>query len=78
MFGAGLLVIAATLAVAMPTCVMAMVQGNASGRAFMSIARQPEVSQTIRTLLLVALAFMETLAIYGLLISLMLVTRIVL
>ncbi len=74
MFG---LVIAASLAVCMPAGFIAVMQGNAAGKAFTSIARQPGVSGTIRTLLMVVLAFMETLAIYGLLISLMLVNKIV-
>ena len=45
------------------------------GKAFESIARLPEAADEIRKLLLISLAFVETLTIYGLLIALMLVEK---
>ena len=50
--------------------------GIAGGKAFEAIARQPESAGTVRTLLFITLAFMETLTIYGLVIAFMLVGRI--
>jgi len=41
----------------------------------MGIARQPEVAGELRTTLIIALAFMEALTIYGLLIAFMLLLR---
>lgn len=72
----GLLPFACAVVIAIPAGVIAFMQSVASGKAFMSIARQPEVLAQIKTLLFVALAFMETLAIYCLLISFMLVNKI--
>lgn len=72
----GLLGLAAGLAVAIATLCPALAQGNAASRAMEAIARQPEAVGEIRTTLLISLAFMEALTIYGLLIALMLVLRI--
>ncbi|HOB81723.1 MAG TPA: ATP synthase F0 subunit C [Peptococcaceae bacterium] len=72
----GLLGLAAGLAVAIATLCPALAQGNAASRAMEAIARQPEAAGEIRTTLLISLAFMEALTIYGLLIALMLVLRI--
>lgn len=49
--------------------------GILGGKAFESIARLPEAADEIRKLLLISLAFVETLTIYGLLIGLMLVEK---
>lgn len=49
--------------------------GILGGKAFESIARLPEAANEIRKLLLISLAFVETLTIYGLLIALMLVEK---
>ncbi|PKM47928.1 MAG: ATP synthase F0 subunit C [Firmicutes bacterium HGW-Firmicutes-8] len=72
----GLIALGAAFAVGIAAVGAGIGQGIASGKAFESIARQPEVSGTIRTLLFIALAFMETLTIYGLLIAFMLVGKI--
>ena len=72
----GLIALSAAFAVGVAAVGCGIGQGMASGKAFESIARQPEVSGTIRTLLFIALAFMETLTIYGLLIAFMLVGKI--
>ncbi|AVX19545.1 MULTISPECIES: ATP synthase F0 subunit C [Carboxydocella] len=71
---AGLIAIGAGLAVGIAAVGAGIGQGIAAGKAFESIARQPEVTGTVRTLLFIALAFMETLTIYGLVVALMLVT----
>ncbi|MEN6350034.1 MAG: ATP synthase F0 subunit C [Syntrophomonas sp.] len=49
--------------------------GILGGKSFESIARLPEVADEIKKLLLISLAFVETLTIYGLLIALMLVGK---
>lgn len=72
----GLIAIGAGFAVGIAAVGAGIGQGIASGKAFESIARQPEVSGVIRTLLFIALAFMETLTIYGLLIAFMLIGKI--
>ena len=45
-------------------------QGNAAGQAVEGIARQPEAEGKIRGTLLLSLAFMESLTIYGLVVAL--------
>ena len=47
-------------------------QGTAAGQALEGIARQPEADGKIRGTLLLSLAFMEALTIYGLVVSLVL------
>ena len=65
-----LIAIAAALAVAIATIGPGIGQGLAASKAMEAIARQPEASGDIRTSLILALAFMEALTIYGLLIAL--------
>jgi F-type H+-transporting ATPase subunit c len=74
---AGLIAIAAALAIAISTIGPALGQGNATSKAMEAIGRQPEASGDIRTTLIIALAFMEALTIYGLLIALLLLGKIV-
>ncbi len=50
--------------------------GMVGSKAAESIARQPEATGEIRTVVLIVLAFIETLTIYGLLIAFMLLGRI--
>lgn len=50
--------------------------GIATGKAVEAIARQPEAESKIRTTLLLGLAFAETTAIYGLLIAILIVIKI--
>lgn len=71
-----LIAIAAALAIAFSTVFPAMGQGKAAKTALESIARQPEAAKDIRSTLLLALALMEALTIYGLLIAFMLVGKI--
>jgi F-type H+-transporting ATPase subunit c len=65
-------VIAAALAVGLAAIGPGFGQGNASGEAVAGIARQPEAEGKIRGTLLLSLAFMESLTIYGLVIALVL------
>nr|QXO02687.1 ATP synthase CF0 subunit III [Chamaegastrodia inverta] len=58
-------VIAAGLAVGLASIGPGVGQGTAAGQAVEGIARQPEVEGKIRGTLLLSLAFMEVLTIYG-------------
>ena len=68
--------IAAALAIALSTMFPALGQGKAAKAALESIARQPDAAKDIRSTLLLSLALMEPLTIYGLLIAFMLVGKI--
>ena len=70
-----LLGIAAALAIAIATIGPGIGQGLAASKAMEAIARQPEASVDIRTSLILALAFMEALTIYGLLIAFMILGK---
>ena len=50
-------------------------QGLAASKALEGMARQPEVAGEIRTTMILALAFMEALTIYGLLVAILLVNK---
>ena len=65
-------VIGAGLAVGLAAIGPGVGQGSAAAQAVEGIARQPEAEGKIRGTLLLALAFMESLTIYGLVISLLL------
>ena len=67
----GIIALAAALAVALATIGPGLGQGLAASKAMEAIARQPEASGDIRTSLILSLAFMEALTIYGLLIAFM-------
>ena len=66
-----IIALAAALAVAIATIGPGLGQGIAASKAMEAIARQPEAAGDIRTSLILALAFMEALTIYGLLIAFM-------
>ncbi len=70
-----LLGFAAALAVAIATIGPGLGQGMAASKAMEAIARQPEAAGDIRTSLILALAFMEALTIYGLLIAFMILGK---
>ncbi len=72
----GLIAIAAALAVAISTIFPALGQGLTAKAAMESIARQPDAAKDIRSTLIIALALMEALTIYGLLVAFMLVSKI--
>lgn len=71
-----LIAFAAALAVAASTIFPALGQGKAAKAAMDGIARQPDAAKDIRSTLLLSLALMEALTIYGLLIAFMLVGKI--
>ena len=63
-------VIAAGLSIGLAAIGPGIGQGQAAGAAVEGIARQPEAENKIRGTLLLCLAFMEALTIYGLVVSL--------
>ena len=63
-------VVAAGLSVGLAAIGPGIGQGQAAGAAVEGIARQPEAENKIRCTLLLSLAFMEALTIYGLVVSL--------
>jgi F-type H+-transporting ATPase subunit c len=63
-------VIAAELAVGLASIGPGVGQGTAAGQVIEGIARQPEAKGEILVTLLLSLAFMEALTIYGLIVAL--------
>jgi len=76
MAASGLIAIAAAIAIAVSTLGPGIGQGLAASKAMEAIARQPEAAGNIRSTLIIAMALMEALTIYGLLIAFMLVAKI--
>jgi len=76
MSDSGLIALAAAIAIGLSTVGPGIGQGIAASRAMDGIARQPEMAGYIRTTMILALALMEALAIYGLLIAFMLMGKI--
>ena len=72
----GYIAIAAGLAIVISSLGPGLGQGIAAKAALEGMARQPEASGDIRVSMILALAFMEALTIYGLLIAFMLVGKI--
>ena len=68
--------LAAALAMGLSTLCPAIGQGLAAKAAMEAIARQPEQAGNIRSTLIIAMALLESLTIYGLLIAFMLVGKI--
>lgn len=68
--------IGAAIVMTLGTITPAIAQGMTSKSAMEAIARQPDAANNIRSTLIVALALMEALAIYGLLIAFMLISQI--
>jgi F-type H+-transporting ATPase subunit c len=73
--GTAIYALAAALAIALSTIGPAIGQGLTAAKAMEAIARQPEAAGTIRTNMIVALAMMEALTIYGLVIAFMIVGK---
>ena len=71
-----IIAIAAAIAIALSTVAPAIAQGLTAKSAMESIARQPDAAKDIRSTLIIALALMEALTIYGLLIAFMLISKI--
>ncbi|MDD6011508.1 MAG: ATP synthase F0 subunit C [Oscillospiraceae bacterium] len=76
MTDSAIIALAAALAIAFSTLGPAIGQGLTAKAAMEGIARQPEASKDIRSNLIVSLALMEALTIYGLLIAFMLISKI--
>ena len=76
MTDSAIIAIAAALAIAVSTIFPALSQGWTSKAAMESNARQPDAAGDIRSALIISLALMEALTIYGLLIGFMLTTKI--
>ena len=72
----GIIALAAAIAIAVSTVFPAIAQGLTAKAAMESIARQPEAAKNIRSSLIISLAMMEALTIYGLLIAFMLIDKI--
>lgn len=68
--------IGAAVVMTISTITPAIAQGLTSKSAMEAISRQPDAAGNIRSTLIVALALMEALAIYGLLIAFMLISQI--
>ena len=68
----GMTVLAAGVGIALATIGTGLAQGNAVAKAVEGIARQPEAAGSIQTVMIIGLAFIESLTIYALLISLIL------
>ncbi len=76
MTNSAIIAIAAAIAIAISTLGPSIGQGMTAKAAMESIARQPDVAKDIRSTLIIALALMEALTIYGLLIAFMLISKI--
>lgn len=72
----GSIAIAAAIAIGLSTLGPGIGQGIAASKALEGMARQPEAANSIRTSMILGLAFMEALSIYGLLIAIILVGKI--
>ncbi|MBQ3081840.1 MAG: ATP synthase F0 subunit C [Clostridia bacterium] len=71
-----IIAIAAALAIAISTIFPAMAQGKTASAAMESIARQPDSAKEIRSTLIISLAMIEAITIYGLLVAFMLIGKI--
>lgn len=76
MTDSAIIAIAAALSIAFSTIGPAMGQGKTAAAAMESIARQPDSAGDIRSSLIISMAMMEALTIYGLLIAFMLVAKV--
>lgn len=72
----GLIALGAGLAIGLSAIGPGIGQGIASGKALEGMARQPEMSGEMRTTMILGLAFMESLTIYGLLIAFLLLGKV--
>ena len=69
----GLAGIGAGLAIGIGACGAAIGIGIAAGKALESAARQPEMYGKLQTMLLTSIVFMESIAIYALVVALLLI-----
>ena len=75
MTSSAIIALAAAIAVALSTLGPGIGQGLAASKAMEAMARQPEAAGNIRSSMIIALALMEALTIYGLLIAFMLIGK---
>ncbi len=68
--------IAAALTISICTIAPGISQGKTAAAALESIARQPEAAGAIRNAMIIGMALLESLTIYGLLIAFVLLTKI--
>ena len=68
----GLIALAAALSVAISAAFAATAQGKFASSAMEAMGRQPEAAKDIKGSLLIPLALMEALAIYGILVGIIL------
>lgn len=71
----GLIAIAVGLAIGVAAIGSGIGMGIAGGKALEGMARQPEIIGELRTNMILAFAFMESLTIYGLVIAFLLFTK---
>ena len=76
MTDSAIIAIAAAISIAVSTIFPALSQGKAAAAAMESIARQPDAAGDVRSSLIISMAMMEALTIYGLLIAFMLVAKV--
>ena len=76
MSDSAIIAIAAAVAIALSTIGPSIGQGMTAKAAMESIARQPDAAKDIRSTLIISLALMEALTIYGLLIGFILASKI--
>lgn len=69
----GFIALGAAIAIAIVAGAAALAIGSASGKAFESSARQPEIAGKIQAMLMTAIVFIEATAIYALVVSLLLI-----
>ena len=72
----GIIALAAALAIGLSTIGPGLGQGLAASKALDGMARQPEAAGMLRTNMILAFAFMESLSIYGLVIAFLLFAKI--
>ena len=72
----GLIAIAAALSIALCSLGVAFGQGKVATEAIQFMARQPELQSKFQSSMILAMGFMEALAIYGLVIAFMLISKI--
>ena len=72
----GIIALAAAIVLAISAAGTAIGQGITASHAMDAISRQPEAAGAIRSTMIIALALMEALTIYGLLVAFMLVGKI--
>ena len=75
MTSSAIIALAAAIAVALSTLGPGIGQGIAASKHLQAMARRPEAAGNIRSSMIIALALMEALTIYGLLIAFMLIGK---